>query len=107
LSRKKKDSDENRKEELRGLFTLGLLAVLVAVRLQNEKLMVTIGQSSLDFIPFVNMTIIMWSLYAFFMILGLSDDVIGENLAEMFRRLSKLFLQILSSFYYSVVFLSR
>jgi hypothetical protein len=73
---------------------LGLLAVLVVIRFQNEKLPVKIGQSSIDFIPFINFTIILWSLYAFFMVLGLSDDVIGKTLAEMFWNLSKLFLQI-------------
>jgi hypothetical protein len=85
---------EYRREELRGLFTLGLLAVLVVIRFQNEKLPVKIGQSSIDFIPFINFTIILWSLYAFFMVLGLSDDVIGNSLAEMFRNLSKYCLRL-------------
>ena len=47
-----------KREELRGIFALGLLAVLVVIRFQNEKLMVTIGQSSFDFIPVINITII-------------------------------------------------
>jgi len=57
-----------RREELRGLFTLGLLAILVVVRFQTEHLMVKIGQSSLALIPFINFTIVTWSLYAFFMV---------------------------------------
>jgi hypothetical protein len=85
---------ELRREELRGLFTLGLLAILVVIRSQYEQLMVKIGQSSFDFIPLISITIILWSLYAFFMVLGLSDDVIGKTLATMFWNLSKLFLQI-------------
>jgi len=83
-----------RREEVRGLFVLGLLAVLVVVRFQDEKLMVTVGQSSLDFAPLVNITIMLWSSYAFFMVLGISDDVIGKNWAEMFRNLSRNFLQL-------------
>jgi len=85
---------ELRREELRGLFTLGLLAILVVIKFQNEKLPVTMGQSSLDLIPWLNFTIILWSLYAFFMVLGLSSDVIGKNLAETFWAGSKLFLQV-------------
>ena len=84
----------NRREELRGIFILGLLAVLVVIRYQNEPLMVQIGQSSFDFIPWLNLTIILWSLYAFFMIFGLSDDAIGKNLAEMFRNISIIFLRL-------------
>ena len=83
-----------KREELRGLFTLGLLAVLVAIRFQNEKLMVTVGQISFDIIPWINITIGLWAFYAFFMVLGLSDDVVGKTLAETFKHFSKLFLQI-------------
>jgi len=85
---------EGRREELRGIFALGLLAVLVVVRFQNERLMVSVGQSSFDFMPVITVTIMLWSLYAFFMVLGLSDDVIGSSLALMFRNISRLCLQL-------------
>jgi hypothetical protein len=85
---------EREREALRGLFVFGLLAVLVTVRFQNEELMVTIGESSFDFIPFINFTILLWSFYAFFIIVGLSDDVIGKTTAETFWYYSKVFLQI-------------
>jgi hypothetical protein len=84
----------DRREELRGIFTLGLLAVLVAIKLQNKTLMVTVGKTRVDIIPLINVTIIFWSLFAFFMILGLSRDVIGKTLAGVFRTLSKAFLLI-------------
>lgn len=83
-----------RREEVRGLFVLGLLAVLVVVRFQSEKLMVPIGESSFDLMPLMDITIILLSLYAFFMVLGISDDVIGKTLAEWFRNISKLFLRL-------------
>jgi hypothetical protein len=54
--------------------------------------MVTIGQHNLDVTPLINITIVCLSLYAFFMVLGVSDDVIGKHLSEMFRNLSKMCL---------------
>jgi len=62
---------ELKREELRGLFVLGLLAILIVIRFQNEKLMVTMGESSFDFIPLITITIVWWSMYALFMVLGL------------------------------------
>lgn len=93
MSNSQSDMDYGR-EELRGFFVLGLLAVLVVIRFQSEKLMVSIGQSPVDIIPLLNITIILLSLYAFFMVLGISDDVIGKTLAESFRNLSKYFLRL-------------
>ena len=55
---------EKEREELRGLFILGLLAVLITTKFQNEKLMVTIGQFSTDLIPLINITITLWLFYA-------------------------------------------
>jgi len=46
------DPDGFRKEEIRGLFVLGLLAVLSSIRVQNDEMMVSIGQISFNIIPF-------------------------------------------------------
>ena len=43
-------------------------------------------------IPVIDIVIILWSLYAFFMVLGLSKDTIGKS-AIIFRDASKVFLQ--------------
>jgi hypothetical protein len=83
---------DDRKEELRGLFVLGLLAVFAAVRVQYSSFEVQLGHLSLDIIPIINMIIILWSLYAFFMVLGLSEDVIGKTIADAFRDASRTFL---------------
>jgi hypothetical protein len=92
LDKKEISKDNLKTEEIRGLFVLGLLAVLASIRLQYDKMMVIIGQVSFDIIPFINLTIGLWSLYAFFMVLGLSEDVIGKAASEVFRGLSKAFL---------------
>ena len=55
-------------------------------------MMVDIGQTSLDIIPLLDMTIALWSLYAFFMVMGLSEDVIGKVLSNLSRETAKAFL---------------
>ncbi|MEM3490046.1 MAG: hypothetical protein QXO75_10405 [Nitrososphaerota archaeon] len=94
MNEKEASKSELRVEEIRGLFVLGLLAVLATIRLQRDKMIVTIGQVSFDIIPLLDITIVLWSFYAFFMVLGLSEDIIGKTTSEAFRNLSKTFLSI-------------
>jgi hypothetical protein len=88
-----KQLTETKKEEIRGLFVLGLLAVLTSVRVQYSKMPVTIGQSSFDVVVFFDLTILFWSFYAFFMVFGLSEDMLGKSIAEVCRGVAKAFLQ--------------
>lgn len=81
-----------KKEEIRGLFVLGLLAVLASIRVQNEKMMVTVGQISFNVIPLLDITIILWSFYAMFMVFGLSEDMLGKSASSVFREAAKTFL---------------
>lgn len=90
---KKSEIEYHGREEIRGLFVLGLLAVLSSIRVQHEEIWVTIGQASFNIIPWLDITITLWSLYAFFMVVGLSGDIIGETTSEISRELSKVFLQ--------------
>jgi len=92
--KKQSENYSDRKEELRGLFVLGLLAVMVAIKLQHEKdgIMISFGQISFNLIPILDITILLWSLYAFFMVVGLSNDVLGETVSEGFAMLAKTFL---------------
>jgi hypothetical protein len=86
-----------RHEEIRGLFVFGLLAVLASFRIQNSStntLMVQFTYGSLNIIPILDNIITLWSLYAFFVVLGLSRDVIGRTMADSFRKIAKIFLQI-------------
>lgn len=73
---------------------LGLLAVLSAIRIQDKEMMVQIGQTSFDAIFLLDFTITFWSLYAFFMVLGLSEDVIGKTISSLSRETSKAFLAL-------------
>jgi hypothetical protein len=76
-------SRETKKEEIRGIFVLGLLAVLASVRVQYSTMMVNIGRSSFEAIVFLDFTIVLWSFYALFMVFGLSEDMIGKTVARV------------------------
>src|SRR4030042_3355009 len=92
-STRKGSSDKLRTEEVRGLFVLGLLAIMIVVRYQNSKLPVAIGSITFDLVPILDITIMLWSIYAFMMVLGLSGDVIGKPLADSFWEMAKTFLR--------------
>lgn len=93
MTKKESTSTHFKGEELRGLFVLGLLAVLASIKVQSNEIMVTVGQLTFNIIPFLDITIILWSFYAFFMVLGLSGDILGETTSKMFIETSKMFLQ--------------
>jgi hypothetical protein len=100
------------REEIRGLFTLGLLAVVATVRIQYLDREITIPINGTQYVitPFFDVMIGLWSLYAFFMVLGISDDIIGEKASKVLRRISRYYLYcsyiLLGSmaawFYYSI-----
>jgi hypothetical protein len=82
------------REEIRGLFTLGLLAVITTIRVQYQTREITIPINGVQYVvtPFFDAMIILWSLYAFFMVLGISDDIIGEKASKGLRRISRYYL---------------
>jgi hypothetical protein len=86
------------REEIRGLFALGLLAVVTTVRIQylalNREIAIPINGTQYVVTPFFDVMIILWSLYAFFMVLGISDDIIGEKACKGLRSVSRYYLYI-------------
>lgn len=82
-----------KQEEIRGLFVLGLLAVLASVRIQYGTMPLAIGGASYDVVLFLDSTIVLWSFYALFMVFGFSADMIGESTSKICRDIAKLFLQ--------------
>ena len=53
----------------------------------------TIGQISFDLVSSLDIIIVLWSFYAFFMVLALSKDFLGEIASNIFREISTAFLQ--------------
>lgn len=56
--------------------------------------MLSYPNGTINLVSLIDIIIILWSLYAFFMVLGLSEDTIGKPFADVFRGLSKIFLQL-------------
>lgn len=81
-------------EEIRGLYVLGLLAVLASIRIQQSTMNIKIGTSEYSVLPFLDITILLWSLYAFFMVLGFSEDIIGRRGSIAFKETAKLYLML-------------
>jgi hypothetical protein len=82
------------REEIRGIFALGLLAVLTTVRIQCQNITIPIKGTQYIITPFFDYLIILWSLYAFFMVLGISDDIIGKEACLALRKISRYYLNI-------------
>jgi hypothetical protein len=87
-----KESRNEKNEHIRAIFVLGLLAVLASIRTQNASLMATLGKQAFDIIPIIDTMILLMSFYSLFMIFGYSRDMVGENLANMFKQIARSFL---------------
>ena len=90
----KGQSREIKKEEIRGLFVLGLLAEIASVRVQYGSMTVTVGQATYNVSVFLDFTIVLWSFYAFFMVFAFSGDMLGETLSDICKDIAKMFLQL-------------
>jgi len=92
-----------KREEIRGLFTLSLLALLIVIRTNWDKLNIaptvfvkipfTNLTARLDLLFFIDLIVFCWMAYAFSMILVFSDDLIkSQRVRNSFRRLGLAFL---------------
>lgn len=102
------------KEELRGLFTLGLLAVIASIRLQSNQITLVIDGITHNVTHFLDVVLITWSLYAFFMVFALSKDLIGQKLSEsflntatMYLHLSFIFIGLFGAIFFNEIFPNR
>jgi len=100
LSERESRNSYFKREELRGLFVLGLLAVVASIRIQNEEITMIVEGKSYNVVVFLDIMLVMWSFYAFFMVLGFSEDIIGKKSASTFREVSTNYL------YFSFVILA-
>jgi hypothetical protein len=83
----------SRNEEIRAIFIFGLLAVFAYVKTQFATLNLVYTFGTFDLIVIINILLVLWSMYALFMVLGLSRDTLGKSASRMFRDSSKMFLQ--------------
>jgi hypothetical protein len=98
LSEKKTLKDKLRIEEIRGVFVLGLLAVLVSIRFGYKELLIYVGEPYFNLISgLIDITIVFWFLYAYLMVLGISEDVIGKNTRNYLKIYQGFFSKCISS----------
>jgi hypothetical protein len=100
--------DALKREEVRGLFTLGLLAILLVIRTNWDKmgiqpimrLTLPLADArmlllSFDFLQAIDLLSFCWIAYSFSMILGFSDDIIhSKKFRELFRQFGLAFFII-------------
>lgn len=107
---------EIRREEIRGIFTLGILAILFTLRDyldtskldSNSMLYALMSNTFLEkLIPFaIDFTLVFWLAYAIFMVFGFSQDIIGVRLSEFFRNFARLILGMTFSTFFFILNLS-
>lgn len=94
-----------RREELRGLFTLGLMAILIALRIAQTQIVFSfqpLFDRSYNVTSVVDLTLVMWGIYAFMMVVSLSSDVLPERLCRFCHLIGVLFLGLSFLFYYII-----
>jgi len=83
-------ADENRREELRGLFALGMLAVLTTYRLNGQKLIVSLyGSNPIDLTFLIDLTIVFWLMYGFCMVIAYSNI---DELSPLFYTIANIMM---------------
>jgi hypothetical protein len=80
----------NNNEELRGLFTIGLLAILITYRIQNIELIVNIFNKEVHLTFVVDSLIGLWSIYTFCMVYAYSGI---DYLSDLFQSIGETMMQ--------------
>ena len=99
LSESNKKIKKDRREEIRGLFTIGILAILMSYRLQDKELEFTYLEKSFNLTFLIDITIVLWVLYGICMIFSFSDDIFGEGFIIIFKNLGKYFMTLSLAFF--------
>jgi len=79
-------------EQIRGLYIIGLLAILVSIKLSyslNPSISVDIFTDT-----FLTFLISCWAIYSFLMIFGFSQDILPDSLATSFRAYARFWLRL-------------
>jgi hypothetical protein len=80
MSKQENKLSDERREELRGLFTLGLMAVLITLRVtQTEITFYLLGQVYI-MTGIIDAALMLWGLYAFLMVIWLSNDWLPKKI---------------------------
>ena len=96
------DAKERKKREEReghrGLFTLGLMAVLISLRVNQTK----IEFGNIEFTGVIDLTLVLWGTYALLMIASLSPDLLSERFCDICYMLGIGFLLFSFALFYVI-----
>ena len=91
-----------RREEVRGIFTLGLMAILVALRVGQPTINLASEGETVAVVGIIDLTLVFWGIYAFSMIISLSTDIFPEKACKISYKIGILFLLASFLLYYLV-----
>ncbi len=95
--------EEWRREELRGLFTLGLMAILITLRIGQHEIVFPIMGQNYIFTGVIDFTLACWGVYAFLMIVSFSTDFFPERVCRASYAIGLSFLVVTLIIFYIVV----
>jgi hypothetical protein len=93
-----------RREELRGIFTLGLMAILITLRVSQQEITLEIMGQVYIFTGIIDVTLICWGIYAFAIIIWLSTEIFPPNVCNFSYVTGIVFLLFSFILYYLTAF---
>jgi hypothetical protein len=93
-----------RREEIRGIFTLGLMAILITLRVSQHEITLEIMGQVYIFTEIIDVTLICWGIYAFAMMIWLSPEIFPKNVCDFSYMMGILFLLLSFILYYLTAF---
>jgi len=107
---KEEKSEGYKIHELRGLYVLGVIAVLATIRFsvgENQIVMYIFG-ISVNLLTYIDPILVFWSFYAIMMVFGLSKDIIGDPVSKAIiegsRTILALSLYLLAGLFVITIF---
>jgi hypothetical protein len=88
-------SDEMANEQFRGLFAfLILMAIFILMMSLDPSATVDFSGFKLRLQLLVNVYVVLWGGYAFFVTFGYSSDILPKRMCKLFRRVGRLLLMV-------------
>jgi len=82
MTGKEKLADWQR-EEVRGLFTLGLMAILITLRVTQTEITINLFGHSYIITEIIDITLVCWGIYAFLIVVWLSSDWLPKRWCDL------------------------
>ena len=83
MSKQENELSDERREELRGLFTLGLMAVLITLRVTKTEITFYLFGQIYIMTGIIDIALVLWGLYALLMVIWLSNDWLPKKICSI------------------------